>query len=100
MPDVNPTVEQLARKHVAAGPRPLSTIAAEIRRDWKRPYFGAVPYLDAMSVLSDMSDSYGCDSAESIVLYFLSNANTWRGGVARYVKSELRAMLKGGNRQR
>lgn len=29
--------------------RPISTIADEIRRDWKNVYFGAVPYLNAMA---------------------------------------------------
>ena len=92
--DVNPTSAQLARKHVAAGARPLHLIAREIRAVWKKPYFGAVPYLDAMATLNTMADEYGCDSADSIVAYFLANAHTWRGGVARYIKAELNAMLK------
>jgi hypothetical protein len=74
-------------------PRPLHLIATEIRRDWKRVYFGAVPYLDAMGSLSAMSDSYGCDDARSVVAYFLANASTWRGDVAKRVKAELKAML-------
>lgn len=78
----------------AVAPRPLSTIAREIREDWAKPYFGAVPYLDAMSSLNAISDKYGWDSADSIVRYFLSNATTWRGDVARRVKAELKAMLK------
>jgi len=72
--------------------RPLSTIAAEIRRDWTKPYFGAVPYLAAMSTLDSISDNYGADSAKSIVLYFLSNASTWRGETAKRVKSELKQL--------
>lgn len=73
-------------------PRPLHEIASEIRANWAKPYFGAVPYLEAMESLSGINDSYGCDSAESIVLYFLSNATTWRGDVARRVKAELKKM--------
>jgi hypothetical protein len=74
--------------------RPLHEIAAEIRADWKKPNFGAVPYLDAMRYLGTLNDKYGADSAESIVLYFLANANAWRGDTARRIKAELRAMVK------
>ena len=57
-------------------------------------YFGAVPYVNAMQSLETIDDEYGADSAKSIVLYFLSNANTWRGEVARRVKAELKEMVK------
>lgn len=73
--------------------RTLSAIAREIREDWTRPYFGAVPYLDAMATLESVTDYYGADTGKSIVLYFLSNANTWRGEVARRVKAELKGMI-------
>ena len=74
--------------------RPLYEIAAEIRRDWKKVYFGAVPYLDAMQTLNSINDNYIMDSGKSIVLYFLCNASTWRGDTARRVKAELKAMSK------
>lgn len=74
--------------------RPLHTIAAEIRADWKRPYFGAAPYLSAMATLGSIRDPYGLDSGTSIVSYFLANASTWRGETARRIKAELNAMLK------
>ena len=74
--------------------RPLYEIASEIRKDWKKVYFGAVPYLDAMSTLDSIEDNYMFDSAKSIVLYFLANAGTWRGDVARRVKAELKSMYK------
>ena len=73
--------------------RSLSTIAADIRRHWPKVYFGAVPYLNAMASLNSITDSYYYDSAESVVLYFLSNATTWRGDDARRIKTELKAML-------
>jgi hypothetical protein len=73
--------------------RSLWTIALDIRKTWPKPYFGAVPYLDAMSSLFDISDSYGMDSADSIVRYFLVNAKTWRGDDARRIKAELKGML-------
>jgi hypothetical protein len=74
--------------------RSLSVIAAEIRKDWKKPYFGAVPYLNAMMCLDKITDNYGFDSAKMIVLYFLGNAGTWKGETARRIKKELNAMAK------
>lgn len=74
--------------------RPLHVIAAEIEKDWKRVYFGAVPYLGALSQLDTIEDMYGLDSARSVVIYFLSNAATWRGEKARTIKTELKEMLK------
>ena len=74
--------------------RPIYSIANEIRMDWKKVYFGAVPYLDAMLQLQSIDDNYGMDSAKSVVLYFLSNASTWRGETAKRIKLELKAMCK------
>jgi hypothetical protein len=34
--------------------RALSEIAQEVRQDWKNVYFGAEPYLDAMSQLTTL----------------------------------------------
>ena len=75
--------------------RSLSTIAGEIRKDWgSRTYFGARPYIEAMSCLDSIEDSYGCDDARGIVLYFLANAGTWRGETAKRIKAELKALAK------
>jgi hypothetical protein len=74
--------------------RPLHEIAAEIKKDWRPMYFGAVPYVDAMQDLASPDENFGADSGKSIVLYFLSNAQTWRGETARRVKAELKAMIK------
>jgi hypothetical protein len=74
--------------------RPLYEIAAEIRRDWKKVNYAAKPYLDAMGSLTSIKDNYFMDSGKSIVLYFLSNAASWRGEVAKRVKAELKAMCK------
>lgn len=73
----------------------LSEIAWIITADWTHPNFAAVPYTNAMIDLRDMDDTYGADSARDIVLYFLANAGTWRGPVAREVKAELNRRLKG-----
>lgn len=75
-------------------PRSLATIAREIRKDWTKPYFGAVPYLQALGDLDKVTDKYGWDDGRSIVIYFLSNATTWRGETARRVKAELKAIAK------
>lgn len=72
--------------------RSLATIAREIRADWKKPYFGAVPYLEAMQSLDSVEDAYGFDSGRSIVLYFLANAGTWKGPVAKATKAELKTI--------
>ena len=74
--------------------RPLFQIAADIIHHWPRlsPY--AAPYVFAMRHLNTLGDSYGADSAQSVVVYFLSNASTWRGEDARRIKDELKTMLK------
>jgi len=74
--------------------RPLNVIAAEINDDWGKPYFGAVPYIQAMGYLVEVTDYYGEDLGRHIVAYFLSNASTWRGPVARRVKAELKSIVR------
>ncbi len=70
--------------------RPINVIAAEIKSLWKNVYFGAVPYLDAMRSLVTKDDNYIHDSGESIVMYFLANAQSWRGEDAKRIKAELK----------
>lgn len=70
--------------------RTISTIAAEIYKTWPKVYFGAKPYLEAMTSLETINDKYFEDSAKSIILYFLSNATTWKGEDARRIKAELK----------
>jgi len=74
--------------------RAINEIARDIRADWKNlsPY--AKPYLDAMFALEGIRDNYYEDSAQSVVLYFLANAQTWRGPVAKAIKAELKALMK------
>lgn len=76
-------------------PRSLRIIAADIRAHWSNVYFGAVPYLDAMSTMGSINEDFGFDDGRSIVTYFLSNARTWRGEDAKRIKAELKRMLKG-----
>ena len=72
--------------------RPLYEIAREIRKDWSPVNFAAKPYLDAMRELSSINDDYYADSGRSVVLYFLSNAASWRGENARRIKAELKSL--------
>ena len=47
-----------------------------------------------MATMDSIDEDFGYDSGASIVLYFLANANTWRGDTARRVKAELKRMAK------
>lgn len=76
-----------------SGHRPIGEIASDIIADWKNPYFGAKPYLDAMFSLSDIKDNYGLDSARSIVSYFIANASQWKGETAKAIKAELKKIV-------
>jgi len=72
----------------------ISQLAAEIRKDWKPVHYTAEPYLQAMFSLQSISDNYFADSGISIVLYFLNNARSWKGEVAKAIKAELRSRAK------
>lgn len=65
-----------------------------IKEDWKKPYFGAVPYINALTQIYSIGGRYYAEDAHSIVLYFISNASTWRGPVAKAVKAELKRRAK------
>lgn len=91
-------IRSAARDEYTLG-RTLDVIATEIYADWRprgrgvSPY--AEPYLEAMTQLRSVHDTYGADSAASIVRYFLANATTWRGETARRIKAELNSMVQG-----
>lgn len=74
--------------------RSLKEITLEIRADWKNPYFGAMPYLNAMALINSVDDKFFADNGREVVIYFLANASTWRGEVARRVKKELNQLVK------
>jgi len=80
--------------------RPLYEIANEIKKDWKATAKnGKIPepalaYLNPMATLDSINDNYMFDSGRSIVLYFLGNAQTWKGETAKRIKAELKAMAK------
>jgi hypothetical protein len=73
----------------------ISQIARIIAKDWgNKVYFGAKPYLQAMFYVDNLSDRYGLEDGKTQVIYFLSNASTWRGETAKAVKKELNKRLK------
>ncbi len=75
--------------------RSISSIARDIKKSWAKPYFGAKPYLDAMTQLHSINDKYIFDDARSVIMYFLANASTFRGNDAKVLKQELKNLLKG-----
>ena len=72
--------------------RPLYKIARDIYQAWPKVNYAAKPYLEAMRDLSSIDDKYGDDSARSIVLYFLSNASSFKGDQAKALKLELKTI--------
>jgi len=72
--------------------RPLHVIARDIYQAWPKVNYAAKPYLEAMRDLSSINDRYGYDDARSIVLYFLSNASSFKGDQAKLLKLELKAI--------
>lgn len=74
--------------------KPLSTIAEIIRVNWNNPSPYAVPYINAMAQIRSINDSYYADTARSVVLYFLANAQGWRGDTARLIKAHLKKAVK------
>ena len=73
--------------------RKLSEVAKEIKQDWKNVSVYARPYVDAMESLSTVNENYIAEDGRTVVLYFLSNAGSWRGEVAKRVKQELKKMV-------
>ena len=72
--------------------RSIRSIALDIRKEWVKVNYAAKPYLDAMLELNSINDKYYEDSAKSVILYFLSNASSFRGERAKALKAELKAL--------
>lgn len=71
--------------------RHICQIGKDIEKAWgDKVHFSAKPYLWTMRSLTTVGSVYGHDSAKSVVLYFLSNASTFRGEQARALKTELK----------
>lgn len=74
--------------------RPIYQIAQDIKDAWKNPSPYALAYLNPMLTLNSIEDKYFFDDAKSIILYFLANAQGFRGEKARELKKELKDLLK------
>lgn len=72
--------------------RNLSDLAKDIRSNWKNISYWAEPYLQAMEQIHSQEQNapYIFEDAETVVMYFLANAQYWRGEAARRIKSELK----------
>ena len=68
-------------------------LACDTLKGNTRIYAGA--YLEPMTTLDTVHDTYGMDSGRSMVAYALSNLSAWRGDDARRIKAELKEHLKG-----
>lgn len=75
--------------------RTFQQIATDIKSTWLNVYFGAVPYLEAMLELdtTDPDAPYMFETARDMVIYFLANAQTFRGTDAKRLKAELKSMI-------
>jgi len=87
-------VKRTLNEQVQLGARPIYEIAEEIEATWPNVNYAARPYLNAMHSLTSINDTYYHDDASSVVLYFLSNASSYRGPDAKRIKAELKKMLK------
>ena len=68
--------------------RTVSAVARDILKEWgNKVNYAAKPYLMAM-----LTGDYGYDGQKLVVLYFLSNAGTFRGGNAAALKAELKTI--------
>ena len=76
--------------------RPINVIALDIEFNWKNISPHARPYLNAMLEMNRIDEPYLYErDCKMTLLYFLSNAQGWRGEDARRVKKELNAMCDG-----
>jgi hypothetical protein len=73
---------------------PLRDIARIILNDWKKAASDtnhpAHPYIEAMTHLDKITDTYISSTGDWIVARFLTNARGWHGDTARTVKAELK----------
>ena len=66
--------------------RPISDIARDVYKAWPNVNFAAKPYLEAMLSLGSIDENYYFDSGRSVVMYFLSNAHSFRGDEAKALR--------------
>jgi hypothetical protein len=80
-------------------PRPLSEIALEIQKEWRRLDYAAVTPVAAMHHLRHIDDRYGGHPARAVVRDFLGCSASWTGPTARRIKAELVGLLEDPHRE-
>ena len=58
-----------------------------------QPYLEAMLHMPGVTRKNIRTVSFGYDTADHVVRYFLENVSTWRGDTARDVKAALRSMI-------
>ena len=79
--------------------RPLSEIALEIQKEWRRLNYAAVTPVAAMHHLRHINDRYGGSPARAVVRDFLGCSASWTGPTARRIKAELVGLLEDARRE-
>lgn len=76
--------------------RPIYEIAQEINALIKGKPFEvyAKAYTVPMLSLTKITDTYGFDTADTVIAYALSNLTGWRGEDAKRIKAELKDLIK------
>lgn len=77
--------------------RPIFEIAKEIKEDWKNvgPYYPYLKPLFDYNKITDKDPLLGFPgAAESAVLSFLCNSQSWKGNKAKEIKNELKSLMK------
>lgn len=90
-----------------ANARPINIIIAEMVADMKKicrnqktpttyrkKFVYAVPYIDALSCLSEPNENYGYDNGYGLIAYLVGNLGSYRGETAKRLKKELNDILK------
>lgn len=75
----------------------IAQIAEEVKKhidSTRQTAVHALPYLVAMRTMKSINDKYYLDEGKSIVAYFLSNAQSLKGGEMPAIKKELNRRLK------
>ena len=73
-------------------------IHAHVDADKRPPYLRA--YVEPMMYLDRITDNYGADDGEYVVIYALSNLSHWRHPQAKALKDELKTILHEHNPKR
>lgn len=73
----------------------LSQISDLISNSWNNMPEKAYCYVEAMSQIESLEDKYGdYETGLEIVSYFLTNAKTWQGNIAKNVKQHLNNLIR------